>query len=74
MIIQHAIHRQFSEHDDLLNRQNRPPLRQVDVGGDVAGHEAGLGQGFAGVDQQAFAVLFGGDLNTVALGSGINIG
>jgi hypothetical protein len=25
--------------NDLLNRQNRPPLRQVDVGGDVAGHQ-----------------------------------
>jgi len=32
------------------------------VGGDVAGHEAGLCQGFAGVDQQAFVVLIGGHL------------
>lgn len=62
MVIQCAVHREFGEHDDLLDRQNRASLRQFDVGGNVAGHEAGLGQGFAGVDQQAFVVLIGGDL------------
>jgi len=62
VVIEHSVHRQFGENDDLLNRQNRAPLRQVDVGGNVAGHQAGLGQGFAGMDQQAFAVLFGGNL------------
>ncbi len=62
VVIQHAIHGQFGEHDDLLDRQDRAALWQVDVGGDVAGHQAGLGQGFAGMDQQAFAVLMGGDL------------
>ena len=44
VVIQRAIHRQFGEHDDLLDRQNRSSLREFDVGGDVAGHEAGLCQ------------------------------
>ena len=32
------------------------------IRGDVAGHDAGRGEGFAGVGQQAFVVLIGGDL------------
>ena len=44
VVIQRPIHGQFGEHDDLLDRQNRSSLREFDVGGDVAGHEAGLCQ------------------------------
>ncbi len=59
VVIQHAVHGQFGEHDDLLDRQNRAPLRQVDVGGDVAGHEAGIGELFSGVVQNDCVFLFG---------------
>ncbi len=65
-IIQHSVHRQFGEHDDLLNGQNRPALRGVDVRGDVAGHDARRGQWFAGVNQQAFVVHIRGDLEHAA--------
>ncbi len=39
-VIQHPIHRQLGQHDDLLNRQERMPLRCLDIRGNVAGHDA----------------------------------
>lgn len=65
VIIQYPIHRQFRQHDHLLDGQYGVPLWAVDVGGDVAAHDARGGEGFAGVGQQAFVVLVGATWNMV---------
>ncbi|MNF94450.1 hypothetical protein D3C84_771610 [compost metagenome] len=50
-IIQRAIHRQLAQHDDLRNAQQRIAMRTLQKPRKVTGHDAGRGQGFAGVGQ-----------------------
>ena len=59
--IQHPIHRQLTEHNQLRNPRQHMPMRAVHQPGEVIGHDLGRGQGFAGVGQQFFAVDAGGD-------------
>ncbi len=60
-IIQHPIHRQLPEHDQLRNPQQHMPLRRVEHPREIIGHDLGRGQRFAGIGQQFFAVDAGGD-------------
>ncbi|OFJ44515.1 hypothetical protein BJN42_14940 [Pseudomonas koreensis] len=53
-IIQHPIHRQFPEHDQLRNPHQRPPLRWLYQPGEFLGDGFRGGEGFAGVGQQVF--------------------
>lgn len=57
--IQHPIHRQLTEHDDLFNSQQRITTRPLKRLRQVAGHYIGRRQGFTGVNQQAFGVESG---------------
>ena len=50
-IIQRPIHRQLAQHDDLRNAQQRIAMRALQKPRKVTGHDAGRGQGFAGVGQ-----------------------
>ena len=60
-IVQHPVHGQLPQHDQLRNAQQHMPMRAVHQPGEVGGHGFGRGQGFAGVGQQFFAVDAGGD-------------
>ena len=50
-IIQHLIHRQLAQHDDLGDAEQGFALAAVEQGGEVAEHDAGRAEGLAGVDQ-----------------------
>ncbi|MDR6163574.1 hypothetical protein QE391_003202 [Pseudomonas fluorescens] len=50
-IIQNLIHRQFAQHDDLGDAEQGFALAAVEQRGEVAEHDAGRAEGFAGVDQ-----------------------
>ncbi len=50
-IIQHLIHRQLAQHDDLGDAEKSFALAAVEQGGEVAKHDAGRAKRFAGVNQ-----------------------
>ena len=60
-MIQCPIHRQFGQRNHLLNRQRGIAFGAFEVERQIAGHDIGRGQGFAGVGQQGFAVDLRGD-------------
>ena len=43
-VIQHPVHCQFRQHDDLLNRHHRVPMWPFQITREVAGHDAGRGE------------------------------
>ena len=59
-VIHHPVRRQLGEHDYLLDRHGRVPVRAFQIAGEIARHHTGLGQGFAGVGQQVFVFDIGG--------------
>jgi len=63
-VIQHPIHRQFTEHDQLRNPQQRPTLRRGQQVGDVLGDGFGRCKCFAGVGQQFFGFGVGGSASS----------
>ena len=63
-VIQHPIHRQFAEHDQLRNSQQRPALRRGQQVGDVLGDGFGRGECFAGIGQQFFGFGVGGSASS----------
>jgi len=60
-IIQHPIHRQLSEHDQLRNPHQRSAQGWLDQSGEFLGDGFGAGKGFLSVCQQAFAFSGGGN-------------
>jgi len=59
--MQHPVHRQFAEHDYLLNAEQGIALRPVDEPGQITGHDARRRQGFAGMHQKGFVIDGGVD-------------
>ncbi|CAI8836390.1 hypothetical protein EMIT0P294_11062 [Pseudomonas sp. IT-P294] len=60
-IIQRPVDGQFTEHDDLSDSKHLIAMWAFEKVGEVTEHDAGAGQGFAGVAQQTFGVYVGGD-------------
>jgi len=60
-IIQHPIHRQFPEHDQLRDAHQCSALGWFHQSGEFLGDGFGGGEGFAGVGQQVFVFGVGGD-------------